>query len=231
MRSDTIIWKICIIAALGLLGLVGLVGTGCADLERQAGVHDSVAESIERGADAVVMFDGTAEEALAWVSHPGNAPAIALLPEAWQARIWAAVQTGGDVRPVLAQGASEARMAAAEQRAIAEDLRAKAAQNRGKFLNILDSGTAILVSLLTGTGILTTIAGSVIGKRKGRLAGAVDGLQEGARQVAEIINAGRHADPNGFELAVKSGPAHDAMQKALDEANPLVAATVIATKL
>lgn len=228
MRFNVIIRKICIIAALGLLGLVG---TGCADLERQAGVHDSLAESIEQGVGAVVGFDGTAEEALAWVSHPVNKAAIGLLPEAWQARIWAAVQTGGDVRPILAQGAAEARLAAAEQRQMAQDLRDKAALNQGKFLNILDSGTAILVSLLTGTGIVTTIAGTVLGQRKGRVAGAVEGLQEGARQVAEIINAGRHADPNGFELAVKAGPAHDAMQKALDQANPLVAATVVATKL
>jgi len=228
MRGNLIMWKIAIIAALGLLGL--FVG-GCADLERQAGVHDAAADQIERGAEVVLGFDGTAEEALAWVSHPVNAAAIALLPEAWQARIWATVQTGQDVRPVLAEAAVQARQAAAEQRTLAEKLRADAAQQRGVVFDLLSSTNAILVSALTGSGLLGGVLLAVTQRRRGRGEGLVTGVQEGARQVAEAVNAARFVDPT-FEQAVRTGPAGEALKQFFaEEADPIVAEVVDQTRL
>jgi hypothetical protein len=48
--------------------------------------------------------------------------------------------------------------------------------------------------------------------------------------VAEIVNAGRHADPI-LNDHIRTGPAGDAMKTAMADSDPIVAKAVKATKL
>ena len=214
------------VAVAGWVATAIAVQPGCAKLDKQAEVHDQIADKAEQAVGVIGQVGQTAEEALAWARQPVNQSTIALLPEPWPSRINAAIAGGDDIRPVLAEATDAALEFAVQQRGIASELRVKHAENNGTVLNILDSTLAIVLSVFGAGGVASVITRAIVNARAEKR-----GKFEGARQAAEIVNAGLFADPVTFRPAVTDGVAGDAMRGQMLLSDPEVAEAIRVTSL
>lgn len=207
-----------------LLTAVAVMG-GC-QAARQADTHDRVADASASAADKIdagLTLLATGEDG----GGPVNPDAVrGLLPAEWVAAFDGLVAGGQSAVEVAAEIAAELRAVEAANRASAAAIRAEIDAGADAWTLAVTQAqgvaTAINPTLGLGVAIVGGIAGIWQSWRRGKA--------EGARQVAEIVNAGRHAD-EGLNRAITMGNAGVAMRLAAADSDPIVAATIKATKL
>lgn len=217
---------VALVAVMAWVAVFVLAAGGCA-AGKQAAAHAKVAAVSDAAADRIesglaAMPDDPAGTGLV------NAEAVrALIPAEWHAAFDRLVESGRSAIDAAALVAGELRTVAAENRAAEDAIRAEIAAGRdGWVLAATQLGAAAKgINPAVGLAVtaITAIGGIVMGNRRG--------LREGARQTAEVVNAGIFADP-AMRDAVKNGPAGDAMRRVMETAaDGVVAAAILETKL
>jgi hypothetical protein len=215
---------LALIAVLCWLVLFLATAVGCS-AARQADTHAKVAAVSDAAADRIDT--GLAALPDDPAAGPVNPDAIRpLLPADWHAAFDRLVASGRSAVEAAAEVAVELRTIAVENRAAEDAIRAEIAAGGDRWVLAATQVGAAAQGINPAVGLAVT----VIGALGGLVAGNRRGKAEGARQVAEIVNAGLHVDLSARE-AVKSGVAGDAMKTQLGKSSPIVQRVVNATKL
>lgn len=226
-RVPRLVKIMCVIAAVCWLAMIPLVVGGCA-ASTQADTHARVAELSDSAADRIdaglaALPDGDADA-------PVNPDAVrSLLPADWQAAFDRLVASGRSAVDAAAEIKRELRVIAFENRAAEAAIRSEIAAGGDRWVLAATQIGAAATGINPAVGPAITLVssfGAGIAAWKG---GKRKHLAEGARQTAEIVNAGRFADPE-LNARFKTGTAHDAMRSELAKADPIVAKAVRDTK-
>ena len=203
-----------IVALLGL-ALLSLPMAGCkaSGLLAQADRADRLADTADNAADALDRSFVNAQAALDWAADPVNSALVDLFPPTVRLRYDRAIAAGEDLRPVLAEGTLAIRGFGPILRDSADTLRIQAEKEQSDLANFL-----------AALGIAATGAGGV-----GAVIGRLLGIGAGAAGVASVVHKGRIRSSD-FDAAF-SGPAGDAMKKALAKQPRAVRDAVNAVKL
>jgi hypothetical protein len=215
---------VAILAVLCWLALFVSTLTGCS-ANRQADAHarvaalsDSAADRIDRGLAA--LPDDPA-------AGPVNPDAIRpLLPLDWHAAFDRLVASGRSAVEAAAEVSIKLRDIAVENRAAEDAIRAEMAAGADRWVLAATQVGAAAQGIHPAVGLAVTVIGAI----GGMIAGNRRGTAEGARQVAEVVNAGLHQDLTVRD-AVKTGAAGDAMKTQLGKSSPIVQRVVNTTKL
>jgi hypothetical protein len=215
---------VAFVAVVGWLLTAAATMTGCS-ADGQAQNHDRIADAADSAADTIDA--GLAKLPQDPDAAPVNPDAVrGLLPAEWAAAFDALLASGKDAVASAAEISAELRAVEAANRQSAAAIRAEidAGADAWSLAVTQAQGVATSINPVLGLGVTVVagIAGMVRTWRRGKA--------EGARQVAEIVNAGRHADPV-LNNAIVGGQAGDAMKTALANSDPIVAKAVKATKL
>lgn len=226
------------ILIVGCAALFAAALGGCGAL-KQAQVHQRMADTSDAAADRIDAGLARLEDPGGTGAAPDPAMVRAWLPAAWLDAFDRAVAAGHSATDAAAAISAELRTLAETNRAQAEQLRLAVADGADQWTLYAQQAGAVAAGVNPVLGLATTavagIAGVVAawqrGKTRGRGEGLVSGLREGARQTAEIVNAGLYADEKMRE-AVKEGRAGEAMRSVLNNStDPVVAAAVLNTKM
>lgn len=176
-----------------------LIGCSSESMLRSADLAEREAERAEKAADTLRRAATHAGGAFEALNDPTVQQVLAWLPANLRDRITGAAAIGADLTPALLDVADELDAIAISGREAAEQYRKDAAAGHDRWTNL---------ALAIGTG--STLFGAI-----GVFIGRVLGVAVGARQVIQLVNSGRRADPEASE-AFFEGKAGREMKERLE---------------